>query len=160
MPNIDSLQKLLMKIALKFDLAVCRYSKCRNGIKIILFREYNKNSLSSPGASQKLASGKAPNKSKMETTAPNMQCKANEAVTTDFLSLSSAVTRWATNGFRIKPLRTISRMAVTLVNSTQMPISDFGIIRTMKKMFRKPKKTTAIRFNNENAPLDSQREYA
>jgi hypothetical protein len=89
-----------------------------------------------------------------------MQWSISEEVITDARSLSSALTSKVTNGLRMKPLRIVSRIAVTLVNNTQIPITDLGIIRTMKNKFRKPKNTTVILFINENAPVESQREYA
>jgi hypothetical protein len=64
------------------------------------------------------------------------------------------------NGFLMKPCRTISRMAVTLVNSTHTPISALGIMRTIKKMLRNPKNRTDTLFSNEYAPCENQREYA
>jgi len=54
----------------------------------------------------------------------------------------------------MKPFLSISRIAVTLVNNTQIPSSVFVIMRAMKNTFRKPKKTTAIRSSKENAPRD------
>jgi hypothetical protein len=89
-----------------------------------------------------------------------IQCNTSEVVIMVFLSLSRALTRCAMNGFRMKPWRTISSTAVTLVNKTQIPISLLGIILTMKNMLRKPKRSTETLFSNENAPSENQREYA
>jgi len=89
-----------------------------------------------------------------------MQCSTSEEVITDARSFSSALTSNVTKGFRINPFRIVSRIAVTLVNNTQIPMADLGIIRTMKNKFKKPKSTTVTRFINEYAPLESQREYA
>jgi hypothetical protein len=50
-------------------------------------------------------------------------------------------------------------MAVTLVNNIQIPISDFGMILTRKKMFRKPKTTTKILLRSEKTPREKEREY-
>lgn len=51
-------------------------------------------------------------------------------------------------------------MAVTLVNNTHIPMSLFGIMRTMKKMLRKPKTRTETLFSNEYVPFENQRAYA
>src|SRR5687767_15154833 len=96
----------------------------------------------------------------MEIKTRKIQCSARDEVMTDGLSFSSAPTSKVMKGLRINPFRIISRMAVTLVNNTQIPISDLGIMRTMKKRFRKPKNTTEILFSKENAPFENQREYA
>jgi hypothetical protein len=85
---------------------------------------------------------------------------ASDVEITVFLSLSSALTTCVMNGLRMNPCRIVSRIAVTLVNRTQIPISDLGIIRTIKKILRKPKNKTLILFNKENAPFENQREYA
>jgi hypothetical protein len=152
-------KKLLIKTALNLSFTVWRYSKCRNGIKIILLTAYTKKSFSNPGAFQNLESGTDPNKSKSEITPPRMQCSVSEAVIRGVFSPSSALPRLEINGFRMKPLRIISRIAVTLVNNIQIPISDLGITLTRKKMFRKPKNTTNILLSSEKTPLEKEREY-
>src|SRR5690606_24729411 len=132
-------ETFVRKIALKFERAVCRYSRCRNGTKIILLRAYKKKRLSSPDASQKADSGTALNRSIMERQPARRQCSTREAVTTDLRSPGGTSTNIATKGFLINPLRTVSRMAVTLVNNTHTPMSSLGSILTKKKRLRKPK---------------------
>jgi hypothetical protein len=124
-----------------------------------LFNAYTRNNFSRPGASQKLERGTEPINSNIEITPPKMQCSASEAVMRGLLSASSALTRLETKGFRMNPFRIISRMAVTLVNNIQIPMSDLGIMRTMKNIFRKPKTTTKILLSSEKTPRVKEREY-
>ena len=155
-----SLQKLLQKIALKLDSAVCRYSKCKKGINIIVFNAYNPNKVSRPGASQKSLRGLAPMSNKTESSPARKQCSTRDVVITEFLSFSSALTRCVMNGLRMNPCLTISKIAVTLVKSTQIPTCSLGRIRTIKKIFWSPNARIETLFNKEYAPCENQREYA
>ena len=128
-------------------------------MKIILLTAYTKNNFSRLGAFQNPAREAEPINNKIEITPPNMQCKASEAVIRFFFSPSSALARFEIKGLRINPFLIISRMAVTLVNNIQIPISVLGMMRTRKNTFRKPKTTKTILLSNEKTPCEKEREY-